>query len=368
MKEEREIWRQAKGGSGIYEVSNLGNFRKVAPGTDPGPRRVYIRENIGVVYMSIPVGTRFSGRTIYKSHVVAVKRLVFEAFGDEKLLNTHAVENIDRNPANNRVSNLRITKISTKVISNTVRDSDVSTGQREILDKISEVVCQIFDIDHKMLTGRSRKPIRTLPMKALTMIWGRYCAERKEEYPTKVSRLSVASSYLTVGRSTMLNHIKSGEDLYNTTKLFNTMVDLSMKMFFEGYQPTEDELELLRLEKERAAIKPKYIAKSRRRNRRKRPLNDSIHPLAPEHSIMKDDTKAKIIKMFEQEYSVGYIDTALDLTAGLAAYTLKQHIADEEKAGKNISGHGRMPAHKKSRATFHDRTRYRPSKGASVDK
>lgn len=89
-----ETWRPVVGHEGIYEVSDHGRVKRVAPGQGTHPGRMLNPKVDDKGYYQVGIG----GRTM------RVHRLVLAAFvGPSPMLGRH----LDGNPKNNRLDNLR---------------------------------------------------------------------------------------------------------------------------------------------------------------------------------------------------------------------------------------------------------------------
>ena len=100
-----EIWKDIKGYEGLYQISNLGNVKKLetVTVTKSGYKQVYKEKIMALVVRKgyYTIWLRKDG--VRKSH--AVHRLVYEAFvGD--IPNDMVVDHIDCNKLNNNVNNL----------------------------------------------------------------------------------------------------------------------------------------------------------------------------------------------------------------------------------------------------------------------
>jgi len=100
MAEKREIWKDIKGFEGWYQVSNLGNVRRVAP-VNGSPRCKNLKPWIntrGYSHVTLNVCCK---KTVFRLH-----RLVAEHFIGDPLPEQTDVNHIDGDKQNNAVSNL----------------------------------------------------------------------------------------------------------------------------------------------------------------------------------------------------------------------------------------------------------------------
>ena len=95
-----ELWKDVKGFEGWYQISNLGNARRIAP-VNGAPRCKNLKPWInseGYSYVTFNVRCK---KTAFRVH-----RLVAEHFIGEPLENQTDINHIDGNKQNNAVSNL----------------------------------------------------------------------------------------------------------------------------------------------------------------------------------------------------------------------------------------------------------------------
>lgn len=93
-----EIWKAIEGFEGLYEVSNLGNIRRVGFKTEKEPKLIKLKVNTkGYIQVSL---SKYSKKKYFE-----VQRLVAKAFLPNNL-GLPCVNHKDENPLNNEVSNL----------------------------------------------------------------------------------------------------------------------------------------------------------------------------------------------------------------------------------------------------------------------
>lgn len=93
-----EIWKAIEGFEGLYEVSNLGNIRRVGFKTEKEPKLIKLKVNTkGYFQVSL---SKYNKKKYFE-----VQRLVAKAFLPNNL-GLPCVNHKDENPLNNEVSNL----------------------------------------------------------------------------------------------------------------------------------------------------------------------------------------------------------------------------------------------------------------------
>jgi len=100
MEGEKEEWRPVVGFEGWYEVSNLGNIKRVkaACGARPGKVLKTPRNKLGYPQVFFSVLNHYSGHSVH--------RLVAAAFIGSPPVGKPFVNHIDGNKANNKAANL----------------------------------------------------------------------------------------------------------------------------------------------------------------------------------------------------------------------------------------------------------------------
>lgn len=109
-----EIWVDAFGFDGIYQVSNLGRIKSLGRFVNNGKAQRWVKERIRKQPMSKDkrLTCPFSvGGKVYSQNVSALIYLSFNPKCDYNV-KTHCIIHIDKNASNNVLSNLRIDTIS----------------------------------------------------------------------------------------------------------------------------------------------------------------------------------------------------------------------------------------------------------------
>jgi hypothetical protein len=98
----QEVWQPARGYEGFYEVSNQGRVKSLARWSCEGKGRRWISEHI---LKPVIVKDGYTAVGI-KGKQLKVHRLVMEAFMSPVPVWATMINHIDKNPANNKLTNL----------------------------------------------------------------------------------------------------------------------------------------------------------------------------------------------------------------------------------------------------------------------